>query len=113
MRLTELNPEWFTNDQSQRVGVTFDCPHCTGDKKERLFVPFKNPLDGASAMEKVTTWQREGESFDTLTLNPSINYVGHWHGFIRNGEIQNADDTAKLILTLPVQGSARSRRKGL
>ena len=42
--------------------------------------------------------EREGETFDTLTLAPSIHVVAgagesrvtHWHGWIRGGEIVNA-----------------------
>jgi hypothetical protein len=33
-------------------------------------------------------WQWNGEKdFEKLTLTPSINAVGHWHGFITNGEV--------------------------
>lgn len=34
-------------------------------------------------------WKRTGETFDTLTLTPSINAeaAGHWHGFITNGDV--------------------------
>jgi hypothetical protein len=32
-------------------------------------------------------WQRTGETFETLTLTPSVDCSawGHWHGFITNG----------------------------
>lgn len=35
-------------------------------------------------------WQRQGDTFETLTLAPSIDAsrAGHWHGFIQNGEIR-------------------------
>jgi hypothetical protein len=31
-----------------------------------------------------------GETFDTLTIEPSIGFegIGHWHGHITNGEIK-------------------------
>jgi hypothetical protein len=34
-------------------------------------------------------WRREGDTFDTLTLSPSVDASpsGHWHGFVRNGEV--------------------------
>ncbi len=37
-------------------------------------------------------WQRTGETFDTLTLTPSIHSRKEkggcgWHGFITNGEV--------------------------
>jgi hypothetical protein len=33
-------------------------------------------------------WQRTGETFETLTLAPSIDCSkwGHWHGLITNGD---------------------------
>jgi hypothetical protein len=33
-------------------------------------------------------WRRAGETFETLTLSPSVDAsrAGCWHGFIRNGE---------------------------
>lgn len=33
-------------------------------------------------------WQREGETFETMTITPSVDASasGHWHGFVRNGE---------------------------
>jgi hypothetical protein len=43
-------------------------------------------------------WKREGKTFATLTLSPSVNcFVGksgeacfeqHWHGFIREGAVR-------------------------
>jgi hypothetical protein len=43
---------------------------------------FELPHNGGH--ERVT-----GESFDTLTLNPSVGFdsIGHWHGRITNGEM--------------------------
>jgi hypothetical protein len=34
-------------------------------------------------------WNRTGDTFETMTLTPSIDGsgVGHWHGFITNGEV--------------------------
>ncbi len=35
-------------------------------------------------------WQRTGETFETLTLSPSVDAsrAGCWHGFITNGEVR-------------------------
>lgn len=100
MRLTDLQPHWTTfADPSANIrsGITFQCPHC---KTQRLGVLFANPIDPDKWLEKGITrphaqceWHREGETFDTLTLTPSvdasrIDVGGHWHGFITNGEIQ-------------------------
>jgi|WetSurMetagenome_2_1015567.scaffolds.fasta_scaffold1706867_1 hypothetical protein len=106
MRLTELNPHWFTVGGSPDiVGVTFDCPCCAPDGKvtslgtkyrPRLGVLFIEEIDRDGLPNDVhwTTpgkkWHRAGETFDMLTLSPSINCeaFGHWHGFIQNGEVR-------------------------
>lgn len=35
-------------------------------------------------------WIPTGGSFSDLTLTPSIHLVGHWHGFINNGQVSTA-----------------------
>lgn len=98
MKLTDLNPRWTGFPYgSIRFGVTFDCPHC---KTQRIGVMFSNPIDPERWIERGVTmpqaqckWTRSGENFDTLTLTPSIDssqidFGGHWHGFITNGEVQ-------------------------
>lgn len=75
---------------------------------QRLGVAFKNPLDGGAPMRlglevNVTNvhdlrlydippgflWLREGTTFESLTLHPSVDCSksGHWHGFIRAGVV--------------------------
>lgn len=107
MKLTELAPRWASDryyrnasgvvvydGMRQGMGITFDCPHC---RVTRLAVFFSNPRDG---LPPLTTeldpphaarklWARSGETFDTLSLSPSIDASadGHWHGFITNGEV--------------------------
>jgi hypothetical protein len=36
-----------------------------------------------------TAWTIQGTDFETMTVTPSIDAsgAGHWHGFIRSGEI--------------------------
>lgn len=111
MKLTELNPCWVSaggegvrdkdgNPVPERegIGLGFDCPCGCG---EHVFVAFANPMDGRSPHvshppgQRQPTWQRAGETFETLTLTPSIlrnqskGGCG-WHGFITNGEIRPA-----------------------
>jgi hypothetical protein len=95
MRLTDLNPHWFTEgDSPDIVGITFDCPCCAG--KSRLGVLFQEPIDRDGLptdvhwTEHKTLWHREGDSFETLSLTPSIDCSkwGHWHGFITAGEVR-------------------------
>jgi len=109
MRLIDLEPRWAMDadiviggvsrhyDDRHGMGLSFECPHCvareraTGDKRVvRLGVYFSNPVDGLPPTDDAThLWQRSGETFDDLTLTPSIDASndGHWHGFITNGAI--------------------------
>jgi hypothetical protein len=102
VRLTELNPRWWnTGGDRSGMGVSFDCPHC---RTTRIGVAFANPIDGgapshlraievmpvvASAVPPGIAWQRTGETFETLTLSPSVDTSnsGHWHGWVRAGEV--------------------------
>lgn len=111
MRLTELGPRWWGNGEERILGVTFLCPHC---QTVRLGIAFANPPDGGPPSEIVTDtgmpksihahlhehltfdvppgflWQRTGDTFDTMSLTPSVDAskAGHWHGHVTNGEIQ-------------------------
>lgn len=85
------------------VGLSFLCPCTTcapkrtGDRDQdfhlRVFVGFKNPLDGGPAHDprEGAQWQRQGDTFDTLTLRPSIFSVPPhgcgFHGFITDGGV--------------------------
>jgi len=99
VRLTDLNPRWCMDadiviggvkrhyDDRHGMALSFDCPHC---RVQRLAVWFANPIDGLPPTDDATQlWHRDGESFENLTLSPSIDASahGHWHGFIRNGEV--------------------------
>lgn len=108
MCLTELNPKWvdyggeriYRRDEKgelhpvpRRVGVglVMDCP--CGQCGSRCYVDFANPLDGGSPIQPNDhVWERTGETFDTLTLRPSILRARDkggcgWHGFVTNGEV--------------------------
>jgi hypothetical protein len=109
MRLADLEPRWTVRrldvgrtDYSLwpeplfATGVTFLCPHCG---KERLGVQFEPALDPAGILPTFIDppwdrdrpiWKRTGDTFETLTLTPSVDASksGHWHGFITNGEIK-------------------------
>lgn len=76
------------------MGITFECPrHHHTPHEDFLGVWFANPIDGGPPAPPDGTntarWQRAGDTFETLTLTPSVDcsQVGCWHGFIRNGEI--------------------------
>lgn len=107
MKLVAFNPRWIVGAHWQDgetlvfnqdnfwnrygMGISFDCPHCY---VQRLGVYFSNPIDGKPPESGVPLWKREGETFDTITLSPSIDttqtkidFQSHWHGHILNGEI--------------------------
>jgi hypothetical protein len=99
MKLIDLDPGWFCDkDGRNGQGISFLCPHC---KKIYIGIAFKNPIDGGTPIplrqyknkkgKLVWTynWERQGDTFENLTLIPSIDAseYGHWHGFIRDGNI--------------------------
>lgn len=107
MRLTELHPRFLgaggegisNTDGSPApkrtgVGLRFDCPcGCKGF----IYVDFDKPLDGGPPLRENERhrWTRTGDTFETLTLTPSIlcHNAGSgdpckgWHGFVTNGEV--------------------------
>ena len=111
MRLTELKPHWVQPPQWSEqgppfyVGVSFLCPHCThtpcptcgAQRGKRLAVSFWPPIDPESALGRMFQYPQplgahkrvSGDTFDTLTIEPSIGFegVGHWHGRITAGAI--------------------------
>ena len=106
MRLIDLDPRWLgaggegitRNGQPvperKGVGIAFRCP-CAGPHEEwdSVYVCFENPTDGGPPHDSAQPlWAREGDSFDALTLRPSILRIGGcgWHGFITNGEVSSA-----------------------
>ncbi len=98
MKLTELNPKFIQHGgdgiyrdgkpcpSEEGVGIILNCP-CGCE--EELYVPFSNPLDENLGAKYQKGWKRTGDTFETLTLEPSIQRrtACKWHGYIRNGEI--------------------------
>lgn len=114
MKLTELEPRWFDvpGTGTDKDGVTFLCPcaFCRSNpsRAARLAVQFANPIgtepkpamsnqDKYRHVHELGTfdvppgflWQRAGETFETLTVYPSVDASasGHWHGYIQNGDV--------------------------
>ena len=115
MRLVNLKPKWVAeygapNDAKQGIG--FECPCCVGqpNKSSRLAVFFANPITAHPPADLSlenrlkwahehdhladhhvggVLWQRTGETFEDLTLAPSIDCSkwGHWYGWLKNGEV--------------------------
>jgi hypothetical protein len=74
-KLVDCNPKWTSWHEDGRYdGVTFDCPeghpHCFHT------VPFTPDMDGqnivVSPASNGALWTRIGDTFDTLTLHPSV-----------------------------------------
>ena len=114
MKLIELNPRWFDvpGIGTNKDGMTFVCPcaKCqpVHENSRRLGIQFANPVGGEplplmTQKQKMVhvhelrtfdiamnyLWQRTGETFEDMTLSPSIDASnsGHWHGHITNGAI--------------------------
>lgn len=101
MKLTDLNPKFYgaggpgvtradgsPAPHREGVALVFDCP-CGGECLP-VAVEFANPLDGGPPLRSDGhTWQRTGDTFETLTLQPSIlrRDFCKWHGWIRAGEV--------------------------
>lgn len=114
MRLIDLHATWI-NRGGRVVGVRFTCPvndgsgpHADGHS---VCVLFANPVDGGPAHpnddscpgnSKGRRWQRIGNTFETLSLHPSVDcttsegcdkpehskcsHAHCWHGFVTNGD---------------------------
>ncbi len=97
MKLLELNPRWVGLDNASFIfGISFDCPT---KREQRLVVFFDPPIDPFGWTEKGIVlptfeghkvWKREGDTFESLSLTPSIDASRYelWHGFITKGEIK-------------------------
>jgi len=106
MKLTELEPRWFGGgaDNKEIHGLSFQCPHC---KTIRLGVPFHHSAPQRMSDDQSIhhtlgefIWQITGDApifdglkhggFESVSLTPSVDAskIGHWHGFITNGEIR-------------------------
>jgi hypothetical protein len=97
--LDELDASFVSVD-GRRVAVQFRCPGCRG---ERIVIPFANPPDGGAPAAEMNArgvvWTREGDTLETLTLTPSVDFKHvafsgpppytprpcNWHGWIRGG----------------------------
>lgn len=96
--LAELEPRWFGHP-GLRMGLTFLCPICREIRLGAAFWPWIVTIPGMTA-DDIThppqemidkMWTRtSGETFEALSLAPSLNCggAGHWHGEIVAGEIR-------------------------
>lgn len=71
-RLVDCNPRWMESG-GQRCGLRFDCPEGHADCGHSI--PFTPSLDGGAVPSWYSSgaqWQRTGDTFETITLSPSI-----------------------------------------
>lgn len=77
--LADCNPQFITYDGKEDHApdaLFFDCPE--GHEDCRYHVPFTPALDGMPSLTQQSNgahWTRTGDSFETLTLSPSIRGV--------------------------------------
>ncbi len=80
-RLVDCNPKWMhgryatdVDDESKSIcGIQFECPE--GHARCWHSIPFTPDLSGAprpSWQQNGAVWQRTGDTFEVLTLSPSI-----------------------------------------
>ncbi len=94
-KLSDCNPKW-----SSKCGITFECPE--GHPGCSHTIPFTPSLDnreGKSWQRNGALWHRFGDTFETLTLFPSIRKIPtnkndcSLHIFIKDGEIEFCSDS--------------------
>ena len=89
MKLTDLDPRWTSRIGGAKTGVSFLCPCC---RNQRIAVDFAPAIGDAPTWPPsgLFIWNRQGDTFEILTLHPSIDVsrFGHWHGSVANGEVK-------------------------
>lgn len=104
-KFLDLNPTWKMTTNGEVYGIVYDCPcglpvwEGPGDvpyesccpSGGRQLVPTKTNFVGAvtCADSARRGWDLTGDTFETITLSPSIHQVGHWHGFILGGLVES------------------------
>ncbi len=90
-RLVDLDPHWFHRN-GRPEGIRFHCPICRGGEGEgherhSLVITWEPPSIHTSG----AVWTKTGNTFDNLTVTPSIDATrgGHckFHGFITQGVV--------------------------
>lgn len=122
-RLVDCDPRWahgryYGQEDGPVRGIHFDCPEGHADCSH--IIPFTPALDGTTAeiwQQSGANWQRTGDTFETLSLSPSIRRMPSYasreaalaagcipeyitesmtcafHGFITNGAITFCGDS--------------------
>jgi hypothetical protein len=82
--LSEVGELQTFGDPPVAEGVLIRCPNCGAAHGAW----FKNPIgDETPTFIHKVTWQRTGETLETLTLHPSFLAIGCYHSWIRDGQL--------------------------
>lgn len=90
------------------TGMMIDCPNCG--------IPggvwFSNPLDGGGAVHP-TTWQRTGDTPETISLTPSVKMFNHFHSWVKNGMlcVDSSFECTKENVTEVLDMSAKKKEE--
>ncbi len=98
-RIVDLNPKWIENGAGELYGISYDCPCGLPEFDPLVTFELCCPIGGRQVVPTKTSfggktvcadsidrgWDLTGDSFENITLTPSIHQVGHWHGFLTNG----------------------------
>lgn len=116
-RLVDCNPHFVESSSGKLCAVYFECPE--GHDGCKHVIPFTPALDGTACdwASGGAIWQRTGDTFENLTLSPSIRRIQRYpdkaaalaagcleeyltdslfcalHIFIRNGQIEFCGDS--------------------
>lgn len=74
---------YFVDGSNQVVGMIYVCPCGCGQQGSLRFRPL--PPDE----QRHASWEWNGNK-ETPTLSPSVHHVGHWHGWLQDGEWRQA-----------------------
>lgn len=69
-RLIDCNPKWVEDITGVICYLHFDCPE--GHEDCSHTIPFTPALDGTERTSSRALWKRIGDTFETMTLEPSI-----------------------------------------
>lgn len=72
----------FSMYEGEREGMIIRCPNCGVPGS----VHFKESRYAAGNQHP--TWLRTGETLETISLTPSVRFIGHFHSWVKNGELQ-------------------------
>jgi hypothetical protein len=74
----------FFEFEGRRVGLLVTCPNCGALGSAY----FESPIGGGSMPQWARVkWQRSGDTLEAMSLTPSFLMIGHYHSWIRNGQL--------------------------